>query len=594
MSCVEGLTPQQRDFALHPRGAFVEACPGAGKTKTIVARLCNISSILSPRRGVAILSFTNTAVDEFRKRCREAELDAVLRHPSYMGTLDAFVRHFMVLPTQSSAAQRRAIIVDSWDTLDVGIRLAGADAFPGQAASLDAFDAATGLVIPQRIAHVALRAHVLQHQARYEQVAQARRRGLLQAGYMSASDARVQVLRVLQDPVIGSALGRAISARFHEVMIDEGQDCNTLDLQILTWLRAHGIQITFVCDPGQAIYEFRGSDPAAIERFKATFPATSQLRLTGNFRSTRIICRLTSTFRNVAQVDDALGDTANVAHPILLLGYAGRPSEAIGGAFAGWLLELGDAPRDAMLLAHAAPTALRAAGGPAPIESSGSSRVEQMARTIAEFRSPAATPRSREEGVARVELMLLDLTGRRHKGEHLLRALERSAVNRREHRRLSLALLTSLPSQCADSEVARTGWINELLAQVQNLRLKLPPGTTLRGFFRTPRNGRWAKHLSSPTAAGLACSTVHQAKGRQYDAVCVVIPPDRGVSTRTRGLLDAWTGRVESEAKRVVYVGLTRARLAAAIAIPRAHADEVAAEMGLHQIAFVRRDIAPR
>lgn len=594
MSCMDGLTPEQRAFALHGHGAFVEACPGAGKTRTVIARLCNIASSILPRRGVAVLSFTNTAVDEFRSRCRKEGLDALLRHPSYMGTLDAFVRHFVVLPTQSADVTVRPIILDSWDSLDVGIRLAGNDAFRGDAVPLDLFDAESGSIDPQRIGHSGLRAHVRLHQARYEEVASRKRHALLRAGYMSADDARVQVMRVLQDQEIGGSLGRALAARFHEVMVDEGQDCNPLDLQILGWLREHGVQVTFVCDPGQAIYEFRRGDHAGLMRFKDTFPADSQLSLTGNFRSSRAICGLSSTLRSELRIDEALGEAADTPHPVMLFVYPGQAVEMVGSAFASWLAELGEAPDDAIVLAHAGNVAQRATGGKSSAEPTGSSRVEQIARTVAGFWSPAATARSRDEAIQRIETLLLDLMGIRKSGEHLLRAIERNGTNRRELRRLALTLLTSLPRQCEDRDASRVAWIAELVAQTQKLRLALPQGVTLRGFFRTPTNGRWVKHLASSSETGLACATIHQAKGREYGAVCVVLPPDRAPSTRTRDLLNSWEQRTESEAKRVIYVGVTRAKVATAIAAPQVFADQVAAILRANAVALERRGVGER
>ncbi|CAN7303288.1 hypothetical protein LJR034_001431 [Caballeronia sp. LjRoot34] len=50
-------------------------------------------------------------------------------------------------------------------------------------------------------------------------------------------------MRLIRDPLNGGALGRALAARFHEVMVDEGQDCDPLDLQILSWLREYGVHV---------------------------------------------------------------------------------------------------------------------------------------------------------------------------------------------------------------------------------------------------------------------------------------------------------------------------------------------------------------
>jgi DNA helicase II / ATP-dependent DNA helicase PcrA len=44
-------TPQQRAFAVHPAEAFVQACPGGGKTRTIVERVQTMATALPPRKA---------------------------------------------------------------------------------------------------------------------------------------------------------------------------------------------------------------------------------------------------------------------------------------------------------------------------------------------------------------------------------------------------------------------------------------------------------------------------------------------------------------------------------------------------------------
>ncbi|MBK7623000.1 MAG: UvrD-helicase domain-containing protein [Kineosporiaceae bacterium] len=53
----------QRALVETPGSLFVEACPGAGKTRAIVGRFLRRVHE-EPRKGVALLSFTNAAVDE--------------------------------------------------------------------------------------------------------------------------------------------------------------------------------------------------------------------------------------------------------------------------------------------------------------------------------------------------------------------------------------------------------------------------------------------------------------------------------------------------------------------------------------------------
>ena len=117
MSGIDRLTGEQNAFAEHVGGVFVHACPGAGKTRTIIARLAKLSRALSPRHGVAVLSFTNSAVEEFRARCQAAALTSLLGHPSFMGTLDAFVWRFVVLPGCTAMSTARPMILGSWGDL---------------------------------------------------------------------------------------------------------------------------------------------------------------------------------------------------------------------------------------------------------------------------------------------------------------------------------------------------------------------------------------------------------------------------------------------------------------------------------------------
>ncbi len=283
--------------------------------------------------------------------------------------------------------------------------------------------------------------------------------------------------------------------------MDEGQDCNPFDLQILSWLRTHGVHITFVCDPDQAIYEFRNGNPARVQEFKQTYPVESHQVLTGNFRSSPAICRLAATLRNSVQVDQSVGATANVEHPVLLLTYGGRgPTAAIGQAFLNLVAELGLDSTDAIILAHSGKVAQRAAGVH-PNDSNGSSRIESLARKVAEFWSPAATARSREAVLQVVETVLLDLMGLRQPNEHQLRTAERLGVDRRAHRRLALSFLMSLPKECRDSDADRLAWIARVHEEMERLDLPLPAGPVTR----TRPRGRSIKSLH---AAGNCSSSI--------------------------------------------------------------------------------------
>lgn len=586
---MDGLTPEQRIFAEHDGEVFVVACPGAGKTRTVVQRFGRIAAGLPPRRAIAVLSFTHAAVEEFVKSCRSAGLTNLLQFPNYVGTFDGFVRHFLVLPAGIDGASVRPIVVDSWESLGVDIRLK-ADAAYRLGVPLDKFDPETGAVDPNRIGDHGLQNHVLAHKRDYERCAQYRRNNLHHAGYLSSADARVIAKRRISDPAWGERLGKALAARFAEIIVDEAQDCNPCDLDILRWLRENGIPVTVVCDPNQAIYEFRHGEPCHLRAFRDAYAKENRKSLSGNFRSSRPICMLAATLRTDRNSDNPVGETATITHPVKLVAYPGRSDEGrIGTHFLRELDRLGILPGDAIILAHAHKTAQRATGDPLHETPSGASRVEGLATAVGEFWSPSSTGRRRESALLAVEKSLLDVMGLWSSGDrHPARVVERAGLHRRELRRKAMYIVCQLPRTCGSGADAGREWVNALRGAVGELRLPLPETQSIPRFFPYPGKDQWAKHLAPPPTASIRCSTVHEAKGREFGAVCVVIPPDRAPDRHTSSLFDAWESASDHEGKRVIYVGVTRAKDYVMLAVPQSFVERTEAILKRYAVPFER------
>ncbi|MER7332945.1 MULTISPECIES: UvrD-helicase domain-containing protein [unclassified Micromonospora] len=92
---------RQREIAAAQQDAVVAAtapravvaCPGAGKTRTIVNRHC-----ATPRNqpiGRAITSFTKVAAAQLRSRAHELGRPDLLQHPHAIMTLDGFFWRFL-------------------------------------------------------------------------------------------------------------------------------------------------------------------------------------------------------------------------------------------------------------------------------------------------------------------------------------------------------------------------------------------------------------------------------------------------------------------------------------------------------------------
>lgn len=555
MSHIEDLKrAQELQDALvgHSGECFVEACPGAGKTQTLVRRVSKRLGELAPRHGIAFLSFTNSAVDEFNERYRaQGGVDAP-SYPSFVGTFDAFLNQFVVQPFGIPGCIHRPTIVDAWD-LEVRLGKAGVSAAP---MSMKDFHPVEFTTYPNRTKR--LSSEQRKHLARFEANARRISDALRQKGMIASAVARTIVLELLGNMTKASALGAAIAARFPEIIVDEAQDCNDDDVMILEWLRSHGAQLVLVCDPDQAIYEFRNGAAKSFRAFSETFP---KLVLEGNFRSSGVICKTAASMRQRSAVDLVVGPNREFQHKIEILTFNNSVSSktAVSAAFMS-LVRAADGvdPDDVIVLAHKRNLALRISGNLAEKASRSASRVVRLFDAACHY-STSPSLRQRQAAVNTCIRLLMELEGFSSDDIASLRPLSDDIGLRRSlYRRGVLALDTlseALPIGGGD-------WANWLEVARSTLSRVAKGGS---GTKLLPAKGDWAAKLQRPNAQNaISFSTVHEAKGRAYDAVCLAIDNEGGV-------LSDWASRssATSEALRVLYVGLTRARKLAVLAIHR-------------------------
>jgi ATP-dependent DNA helicase UvrD/PcrA len=585
-------TCEQKRFALHPNEVFVAACPGAGKTRAILDRLENLLRTLPPRFGVAVLSFTQSAVEEFVSRCNDRKLHELLHHPHYCGTFDGFVRHFLVMPSGVACpvGTIRATIVDSWESLDVRVQVKGVS---GQGPFLDSFDPESNSIDLSRVRDRRIRSAVERAKSKFEERAKRIREGLNNRGYLSAAEARLHALRRIRESENGFEIGKAIAARFVEIIVDEGQDCNPQDVEILRWLRQHGVRVTLLADLDQSIYEFRQGGPETLSQFANEFSELNKLPFTGNFRSSPAICALASTLRGreKSKPDDSLGAAARIQVPIRLLLYEGKvPSGAVGKRFVEILSELGIPINESIVLAHKWRTARCATGIVHSETQAGTSKVETIARAVSIYRDLGVMPRQRLQALLKVEQIILDLSGVREENEPTTRTIERNLIDQRLLRRRAATLISTLRSSIGPSESEGSCWVQELQSIASSLGTEVSSGNSVRKFFKSPGNGKWSEALLVRESASLSASSIHEAKGHEHRAVCVAIPAEGG---RTEELITSWENRTALEAKRVIYVGITRAKELVVIAIPKAYASRIAKVLRDSHVPFEPLELLP-
>jgi DNA helicase-2/ATP-dependent DNA helicase PcrA len=85
-----------------------------------------------------------------------------------------------------------------------------------------------------------------------------------------------------------------ISNRYRYIMVDEYQDTNLIQAEIVRLAAYRHDNVMVVGDDSQSIYSFRGADFYNIMRFPDSFPGTKIIKLEENYRSTQPILSLTN------------------------------------------------------------------------------------------------------------------------------------------------------------------------------------------------------------------------------------------------------------------------------------------------------------
>jgi DNA helicase-2/ATP-dependent DNA helicase PcrA len=93
-----------------------------------------------------------------------------------------------------------------------------------------------------------------------------------------------------------ASLARAVAGLFDHVLVDEYQDTNSLQAEILLRMKPDGAGVTVVGDDAQAIYSFRAATVENILNFPAGYtPAAAVVTLEENYRSTQCVLDAANT-----------------------------------------------------------------------------------------------------------------------------------------------------------------------------------------------------------------------------------------------------------------------------------------------------------
>jgi DNA helicase-2/ATP-dependent DNA helicase PcrA len=563
---IADLDDEQREAVAAPRGPVcVLAGAGTGKTRTITHRIAQLVATGHVAAGqVLAVTFTQRAAGEMRSRLRALGAAA----ETGVGAVQALTFH--------AAAHRqlryfwpRVVGDTGWQLLDskFAVVARGASSARLQLSTDDVRDVAGEIEWAK--------ASLISPEQYPDAVAAAGRDIPLDAGRVAAVYTAYESLKSRGDDVAlldfddlllhtaaaiedDAAIADEFRDRYRCFVVDEYQDVTPLQQRVLSAWLGDRDDLTVVGDANQTIYSFTGASPRYLLDFSRRFPEATVVRLERDYRSTPQVVSLAnrviaaargrvagSKLHLVGQRDpgpvptfrehpDEVAEAAAVAASISRLVESGTPpaeiavlyrinaqsevyEEALTEAGIAYQVRGGEGFFSRQEIRQALLVLQRAANRGADGEGALSDGGDPLRPAAPRLRSPLPD-------IVRGLLEPLGLTA------------EAPAGTRARERWEALSALAEL----VDEEVAHRP------------QLDLPD---LVAELRTRADAR-----HPPVVQGVTLASLHAAKGLEWDAVFLV-----GLTDGTLPISHALTHGAESEAveeeRRLLYVGITRARM---------------------------------
>lgn len=272
------LTPQRQAYLVARGHTILTACPGSGKTTSIVKKLCVVSQYCAERygkhTGFACLSFTNKACAELKQKYREMH-DEKLTFPNEVLTIDSFIMQYVVLPFWylCDACKKKPIVVNEEDILDHiyynNVQIAG----KWQRYPVMELRQYSKIMYSKKPSIVSIDKaafkwnHKVVTDANEKSYCRAAILYRLSKGYVTSSDALWMACYILKHH---QEVSRALISRFPYIIVDEAQDNSELHFEFFNLLKSAGLQnLEYVGDVCQSIYGFNNARPELLQAMMA-------------------------------------------------------------------------------------------------------------------------------------------------------------------------------------------------------------------------------------------------------------------------------------------------------------------------------------
>jgi superfamily I DNA/RNA helicase len=541
------LSPEQLAIVSAPLAPLsVIACAGSGKTLTAVRRLAEMRRLLGHHRGrVALLSFSNIAVDTFQQSYQSLALEMPVGSRSHrvdIDTLDGFITRHVLHPHahRTMHATQAAFLVTGGESFLSGFTFKPGD-YPIGITSMQVGWRGSGIYFyyvnnDQTVELNHSYASAIVHR-------------LGKTGAYTHNLGRYWCYRTLREQ---PTILRALARRYPHILIDEAQDIGTLHQAILEQLINAGVQVSLVGDPNQGIYEFAGANGRFLSQYGSRTGVIG-LKLTRNYRSVPPILDLANKLS--ARNDDPDRTAPETAHGAFFIPYKTADRANLVHAFQAAIIAAGLMVERSAVLCRGRDLANKLAGNDSP---AGQGTVKGFAQA-AIARDKKRDYAEAFKGVAIcIAGLLVDLPkgwvaavtqpARYPEAQPLRRLMWRFTRNPD----------TGLPSAFLQAD---TEWHPLLLTRVRALLSTLENDYGLKPVDNIGRKLAKTKLPNVPLAAAadltasntakVRVDTVHQAKGESLDAVLYIATKEHAT---------AMLNGVASEVGRIGYVAVTRAK----------------------------------
>jgi DNA helicase II / ATP-dependent DNA helicase PcrA len=297
------LTEEQRQAVEYPDTLGLTSCPGSGKTRTILAKLLRcLDEVRGTPRRIACITFTNAGVNEIESRLRnvgsgeDGDLCEVSTIHSFC--LNYVLRSYAHLIPHLRKGWSVVTTNDQWCSELIAELVKKYNIKPSL---IDRFDG-----LQRQLPNELPEDSGLPSAAVAEFFARADAEGKITLGDIVFFAARI----VLDNDFIASLL----ASRFAWFIVDEFQDTTAAQAAMLAKIYQKGrSKIFFVGDPNQSILAFAGAHPKLMPEFAKYVKAKIDIHLTGNFRSSKLILDHAEQLCSSAQPMVAVGKDKDFA-----------------------------------------------------------------------------------------------------------------------------------------------------------------------------------------------------------------------------------------------------------------------------------------